>query len=193
MNIDPWWAGTDEVGRGCLAGAVVAAAVVFRREPADVAEYCDSKKLSPARRERIAASITANDHICWAVAWRDPAAIDASNILRASLAAMAEAVDKLDPPPTGVYVDGHQAIPTDLPQEAVVGGDDRVPQIAAASILAKVFRDRWMTALAQSCPGYGWERNAGYGTPEHLDALARLGPTPHHRKSFGPVRQMRLF
>ncbi|RMF12844.1 MAG: ribonuclease HII [Candidatus Dadabacteria bacterium] len=193
MNIDPRWAGTDEVGRGCLAGPVVAAAVVFRREPNDIAQYRDSKKLSAARRQQIAASIVRNEQIEWAIAWRDPEAIDATNILRASLAAMADAVARLSPPPDGVYVDGHQMIPTSLPQQTVIGGDDRVPQIAAASILAKVFRDRWMAALASTCPGYGWERNAGYGTPEHMEALARLGPTPHHRKSFAPVRQMRLF
>lgn len=191
---DSGWAGVDEVGRGCLAGPVVAAAVAWRERPPDWAnELRDSKKLSPARRTSLACRLVASDHVRWAIAWQNVAEIDRHNILQASLRAMTEAVGKLAPVP-GVYVDGNQRLPAaSVPQETVVGGDDRVPQIAAASIVAKVFRDRWMTCLDREFPGYNWAHNRGYGTPDHVEALQRLGPSPLHRRSFAPVRQLGLF
>lgn len=195
MTWNPRWAGVDEVGRGALAGPVVAAAVAWRdgRPPACVDELDDSKKLTPAKRFRLAQALGSDPSVIWAVAWREPQTIDRSNILHASLEALAEAVAALHPPPLGVYVDGNQALrlPT-LPQECVPRGDTQIKQIAAASILAKVLRDRWMAVLHQEYPAYGWDSNVGYGTRDHLEALARLGPSRHHRLSFAPCRQLRL-
>jgi ribonuclease HII len=185
------WAGTDEVGRGCLAGPVVAAAVAWHAPPAFVGQLRDSKKLSPQRREKLAVMLLGESQVRWAVAWADPATIDRCNILQASLQSMVGAVTALGPL-AGVRVDGNQRLPIDLPQETVVGGDDLVAEIAAASILAKVFRDRWMACLADEYPEYGWERNRGYGSAEHMAALDRLGPTPWHRRSFAPVAQRTL-
>ncbi len=185
------WAGTDEVGRGCLAGPVVAAAVAWQTPPAFAVQLRDSKKLSPLRREKLAVALLGESELRWALAWADPATIDRRNILQASLQAMVDAVSALGPL-AGVRVDGNQYLPIDMPQETVIGGDDLVAEIAAASILAKVFRDRWMACLANEYPGYGWERNRGYGSAEHLAALDRLGPTPWHRRSFAPVAQRTL-
>lgn len=185
------WAGTDEVGRGCLAGPVVAAAVVWSTPPDCAPLLRDSKKLTPLRRQKLALALIEAPGLRWGLAWADPALIDRINILQASLRAMVEAVSSLGPL-AGVRVDGNQRLPLAMPQEPVVGGDDRVPEIAAASILAKVFRDRWMACLADEFPGYGWERNRGYGSPDHMAALERLGPTPWHRRSFAPVAQRAL-
>lgn len=185
------WAGTDEVGRGCLAGPVVAAAVAWSTTPAFASELRDSKKLAPHKRERLAIALLAEPGVRWALAWADVAEIDRWNILQASLRAMVDAVQALGPL-AGVWVDGNQRLPLNLPQETVIGGDDKVPEIAAASILAKVFRDRWMACLSELHPGYGWERNRGYGSPDHLEALQRLGPSPQHRRSFAPVAQRAL-
>lgn len=190
------WIGTDEVGRGCLAGPVVTAAARFApgRAPDCLNALRDSKKLSPRRREALALSLLADPAVELRITWASAAEVDRLNVLRASLQAMASAVGALAAtgPVCGVYVDGDHPLPGDWPQLPVVGGDGRVPQISAASIVAKVFRDRWMECLGDCWPGYGWERNRGYGTPDHLEALARLGPSPEHRRSFAPVAQGRL-
>ncbi len=181
-------AGVDEVGRGPLCGPVVAAAV--RLDPARVpAGLDDSKKLGAARREALSAAILAVADV--SIAEASVAEIDALNILRASHLAMCRAIAGLREAPDHVLVDGNR-LPRGLAisAEAIVKGDARSASIAAASIVAKVWRDRLMVDLAQQHPGYGWERNAGYPTKDHLDALRNLGPTPHHRRSFRPVHNI---
>ena len=177
-------AGCDEAGRGPLAGPVVAAAVVLdpKRIPKGID---DSKRLTPERREELFEEICLT--ASFSVAFGSPARIDRDNILRASLWALARAVHALPETPKHVFVDGRD--PLDIPWdcEAVIGGDGLVVSIAAASIIAKVTRDRLMCALAQDCPGYGFESHKGYSVPEHLEALDRLGPTVHHRRFFAPV------
>lgn len=183
-----WVAGVDEVGRGPLAGPVTAAAVIL--DPADIPPGLDdSKALTAARREVLAAWIMASCD--WSVAHVDPPEIDALNILRASHVAMCRALAGLRRTPGHVLVDGNM-LPRDLtlPAQAVVRGDARCLSIAAASIVAKVLRDRIMVDLAQQHPGYGWEVNAGYPTPAHKRALLDLGITPHHRRSFKPVHNI---
>ena len=177
-------AGCDEAGRGPLAGPVVAAAVVL--DPARVPRGLDdSKKLDAATRERLYARICASAEVAVAIA--PPARIDRDNILRASLWALARAVAGLPVRPQLVLVDGRDRIAVDCDCEALVRGDALVASIAAASIVAKVTRDRLMTRLGEAHPGYGFESHKGYSVPEHLAALARLGPTIHHRRSFAPV------
>ncbi|WP_127901511.1 ribonuclease HII [Solirhodobacter olei] len=181
-------AGVDEVGRGPLAGPVTAAAVVL--DPARIPEGLrDSKALSAARRAALAEEIAAVAEV--SIAHASVAEIDALNILRASHLAMERAVAGLAGPPDHVLIDGN-LIPRGLtlPAEAVVKGDARVLSIAAASIVAKVARDAIMVDLAQQHPGYGWERNAGYPSKQHREALQDLGVTPHHRRSFAPVHKM---
>ncbi|MGY6537050.1 MAG: ribonuclease HII [Pararhodobacter sp.] len=181
-------AGVDEVGRGPLAGPVTAAAVIL--DPACVPPgLADSKVLTAARRMALAKTIRANAR--WAVAHASVAEIDALNILQASHLAMRRALLALGQPLDAALIDGNR-LPRDLPcpAQAVVKGDARCLSIAAASILAKVARDALMADLARECPGYGWERNAGYPSAQHLDALKRLGVSPHHRRSFAPVRRM---
>src|SRR5437016_1541475 len=177
-------AGCDEAGRGPLAGPVVAAAVILdpKRIPRGLD---DSKKLDPPTRERLYAKICASAEVAVAVA--PPARIDRDNILRASLWALARAVEALPVRPRLVFVDGRDRIDIRCDCEAVISGDAIVASIAAASIVAKVTRDRLMTRLALAHPGYGFERHKGYSLPEHYAALARLGPTIHHRRSFAPV------
>ena len=177
-------AGCDEAGRGPLAGPVVAAAVILdpKRVPRGLD---DSKKLDPSTREKLYAKICASAEV--AVAFAPPARIDRDNILRASLWALARAVAALPVRPRLVFVDGRDRIETACDCEAVVSGDAIIASIAAASIVAKVTRDRLMTRLALAHPGYGFERHKGYSVPEHYQALARLGPTIHHRRSFAPV------
>jgi ribonuclease HII len=179
--------GCDEVGRGPLAGPVVAAAVWFdpSRVPRDLlAGLDDSKKLTA--RERVGLAALLHRHARLAVAAVSVGGIDRLNIRQATLAAMRHAVLRLDADGP-VLVDGRDTPPGLANAQARIGGDAEIPQIAAASIVAKVLRDRLMARLAQRHPGYGWERNAGYGTAEHLAALTRLGPTRHHRMSFAPV------
>ncbi len=182
-------AGCDEAGRGPLAGPVVAAAVILdpKRIPKGID---DSKKLTRDRREELFEEICATALVSVAVA--PPSRIDRDNILRASLWALARAVRALPESPKHVFVDGRDRI--DVPGEcaAVIGGDGIVVSIAAASIVAKVSRDRLMCRLAQDCPGYGFEQHMGYGVPAHLKALDRLGPTVHHRRFFAPVVAARL-
>jgi len=177
-------AGCDEAGRGPLAGPVVAAAVVLdpKRIPKGID---DSKRLTPERREELFEKICLT--ASFAVAFGSPARIDRDNILRASLWALARAVHALPETPKHVFVDGRDPLDIPCDCEAVIGGDGLVVSIAAASIIAKVTRDRLMCALAQDCPGYGFESHKGYSVPEHLEALDRLGPTVHHRRFFAPV------
>ncbi len=180
-------AGVDEAGRGPWAGPVVAAAVVLDAAcvPAGVT---DSKQLSRARREALFAALRASARI--GVGAASVAEIDRLNILAATLVAMRRAVDDLGVAQAHVLIDGNRAPQLACPATAVVGGDRRSLSIAAASIVAKVTRDRIMARLARRYPGFGWERNAGYGTPEHRSALNRLGVTPHHRRSFAPVARL---
>jgi ribonuclease HII len=184
--------GLDEAGRGPWAGPVTAAAVIL--DPAAIPEGLDdSKRLSPARRGALALALRASARI--GVGHATVAEIDAMNILQASFLAMRRALAALGstqaPAPAFALVDG-PALPPGLPcpARAVVGGDGRVLSIAAASIVAKVERDRIMVALAQQFPGYGWETNMGYGARAHAEGLARLGVTPHHRRSFRPIHKI---
>ncbi len=181
-------AGVDEAGRGPLAGPVVAAAVVLSGDqvPEGVA---DSKKLSPARREAAFDRIEATCDVGVGIASVEE--IDRLNILYASHLAMCRAVEALPIPPDHVLIDGNM-VPKDLalPAEALVKGDARCLSIAAASIVAKVSRDRIMVDLAQQYPVYGWEQNAAYPTQTHLRALRDFGVTPHHRRSFRPVHNI---
>ncbi|MFT4120270.1 ribonuclease HII [Bradyrhizobium sp.] len=181
-------AGCDEAGRGPLAGPVVAAAVIL--DPDRIPRGIDdSKRLSADEREKLFDKICATAQVSVAVASRSR--IDRDNILRASLWALKRAVVALPEAPRHVFVDGRDKLDTACDCEAVIGGDGLVLSIAAASIVAKVTRDRLMCALAQDCPGYGFEQHKGYGVPEHLDALNRLGPTVHHRSFFAPVAAAR--
>jgi ribonuclease HII len=179
-------AGCDEAGRGPLAGPVVAAAVILdpQRVPRGLN---DSKKLTPEEREALYLKITASAQFAIAVA--SPARIDRDNILRASLWALARAVAGLPERPKLVYVDGRDRIDAGCECQAVISGDSLVASIAAASIIAKVVRDRLMTCLGAAHPGYGFEHHKGYSVPEHFAALERLGPTIHHRRSFAPVAE----
>ncbi len=177
-------AGCDEAGRGPLAGPVVAAAVVLdpKRIPRGLN---DSKKLDAGTREKLYDKICATAEV--SVAFGSTERIDRDNILRASLWALARAVKALPVRPRLVFVDGNMKIDCGCDCEAVVSGDALVLSIAAASIVAKVTRDRLMKRLGHAFPGYGFERHMGYSVPEHFAALARLGPTVHHRRSFAPV------
>jgi len=184
----PGLAGVDEVGRGPLAGDVVAAAVIL--DPArPIAGLRDSKKLSAPRREALALRIR-EQALAWAVARATVAEIDQLNILQAALLAMHRAVQALRPQPAYVLVDGNRLPRWDYASEAVVKGDDRVPAIAAASILAKVQRDGELLELERQYPGYGFAAHKGYPTAAHLEALRTLGVTPVHRRTFGPVRAL---
>ncbi len=177
-------AGCDEAGRGPLAGPVVAAAVVL--DPDCIPRGLnDSKKLPPEQREKLYARICATAEV--GVAFASPARIDRDNILRASLWALAQAVAALPCRPRRVYVDGRDRIAVPCECEPVISGDALVLSIAAASIVAKVTRDRLMKEIGAAHPGYGFERHMGYCVPEHFAALNRLGPTIHHRRSFSPV------
>lgn len=180
--------GIDEAGRGPLAGPVVAAAVILDPER-PINGLDDSKKLTAARREKLAERIE-NEALAWAVAWATVEEIDTLNILQASLLAMRRAVDRLHIAPESALVDGNVCPRLNCPVTAVVKGDARIAPIAAASILAKVGRDREMQRLAGLYPGYGLERHMGYPTAAHLAALREKGITPIHRRSFAPVRAL---
>ena len=184
----PRVAGVDEVGRGPLAGPVVAAAVILN--PQDIPEGLnDSKKLTARRRLALDADL--RDRSEYAIAEASVAEIDDLNILYASHLAMERAVAALKPAPDYLLIDGN-LIPKGLtvPAQAVVKGDAKSVSIAAASILAKNWRDQVMVDLAQQHPGYGWETNAGYPSKQHREALQNLGVTPHHRRSFKPVHNI---
>ncbi len=180
-------AGVDEAGRGPLAGPVCAAAVIL--DPTrSIAGIADSKRLTAARRECLELEIRERS-LAWAVAWAEVAEIDRLNILNASLLAMQRAVAALAIPAERALVDGNRCPDLGCEALAVVGGDGSVPAIGAASILAKVARDRFMERLDRTYPGYGFARHKGYPTAAHLEALGRLGPCPEHRLSFRPVRE----
>ncbi len=180
--------GVDEAGRGPWAGPVVAAAVILN--PADVPrDLGDSKKLSAKRREAAFVEIMRRAEV--GVGQASVPEIDRLNILQATMLAMCRAIAALPVAPEGALIDGNR-LPADLPcsGQAIIGGDDRVPAISAASIIAKVTRDRIMVSLAQQFPGYGWESNKGYGVRAHAEGLAVLGVTPHHRRSFKPIHKI---
>ena len=184
-------AGVDEAGRGPLAGPVVAAAVIL---PEDFAldGLTDSKKVSAPKREKIYAILTATAEILWAVAEASVEEIDRLNILRATHLAMARAVDALARKPDHALVDGLPVRGLPVTHTAVVAGDTLSLSIAAASIIAKVTRDRLMVELDARYPQYGFARHKGYGVREHLEALRNHGPCPAHRRSFQPVAQAQL-
>ena len=186
-------AGVDEVGRGPLAGPVVAAAVILS-EKGTIRGLNDSKLLQPEERERLDREIRRRA-ICCSIAEASVEEIDRFNILRAALLAMRRAVEGLAQQPSIVLVDGNQRPELAMPVRTVVGGDARVRAISAASIIAKVHRDRLLTALHEEHPQYGFDGHKGYSTPEHLAALREHGACRHHRRSFAPVREVldRLF
>lgn len=182
--------GMDEVGRGCLAGPLVVGCVAWpatwAKSQSFFPELNDSKKLSPAKRERVA-RLLSQAPLHHRVLLIDPPWVDQCNVLGASMRGFSTLYPMEQAQPT--WIDG-PFVPDDLPwARPVVGGDALIPIISAASILAKVVRDHWMTWLADQHPGYGFEKHKGYGTPAHLEALQRLGPCSQHRKSFAPVRQ----
>jgi ribonuclease HII len=181
------WGGVDEVGRGALAGVVTAAAVMLPVAAIDSLTemgVTDSKKLSPKRRQELATEISAVA-IAVAIGSATVAEIERLNILQATFLAMKRAIAALNPPPTGCSIDGNRPIPgLHLPQTTLISGDSRSISIAAASIIAKVDRDRLMTELSREYPAYDWENNKGYGTLKHRTAIAKHGLTPHHRSSF---------
>lgn len=179
-------AGVDEAGRGCLFGPVYASAVILDPER-PISGLNDSKQLDPEVRLALAGEVRRNA-VCWAVASASAAEIDRLNIRQASRLAMRRAVAALRPPCDYLLVDALQ-LDWPVPQRALIQGDARVTAIAAASILAKVERDRALDALDRVFPGYGLARHKGYPTPEHTRALQLLGPTPLHRRSFAPVRE----
>ncbi len=181
-------AGCDEAGRGPLAGPVVAAAVIL--DPARIPKgLADSKELDAQTRDRLFDTICATAEV--AVAFAPPARIDRDNILRASLWALAKAVCALPRTPQLVFVDGRDTLPLECEVKAVIGGDGIVASIAAASIIAKVTRDRLMMQLGLAHPEYGFEKHKGYGTSLHCDRLRIHGASIHHRNSFAPVRNSR--
>ena len=184
-------AGVDEAGRGPLAGPVVAAAVIldYKKTPKDLRlGLDDSKKLSAVRREELYGLLCACGAAVIGVGQADVHEIDSINILNATFRAMARAVAALGRSVSVALVDGNRPPPLTCAVETIVEGDGKSLSIAAASVIAKVTRDRLMLNLAAQHPGYGWETNMGYGTAEHCDAIARLGVTLHHRRSFAPVR-----
>lgn len=185
----PRVAGIDEAGRGPLAGPVVAAAVVL---PPDYTldGLDDSKKLTPARRDALYAEITADTRVAWASAFVDSEEIDRLDILRATWAAMKRAFGALPLPADAALIDGRPLPEFPAPHRGLVKGDTLSLSIAAASIVAKVQRDRHMDACAREWPAYGFERHKGYGTRAHLEALQKHGPCPIHRRSFAPVAQL---
>ena len=181
-------AGVDEAGRGPLAGPVVAAAVILDDRHA-IKGLADSKKLSARRREALFDEIRAKA-LCCSIAQASVEEIDEFNILQATLLAMRRAVMGLRLPPKLVLVDGNRLPVLDIRAEAIVKGDDKVPAISAASILAKVTRDRWCLEYHQQFPQYGFDQHKGYGTADHLAALRLHGPCPQHRRTFRPVTDL---
>jgi ribonuclease HII len=181
-------AGVDEAGRGPLAGPVIAAAVILDPEH-PVAGLRDSKKLTESRRTALFDEITGNA-LAWAVGRAEVEEIDSINILQATLLAMRRAVEQLVPAADAVLVDGNQCPQLACPVRAIIKGDDKVAAISAASIIAKVSRDREMLELDDLYPGYGLARHKGYPSRMHLEALQKLGVTPVHRRSYAPVRRL---
>ena len=190
-----WIAGVDEAGRGPLAGPVVAAAVMFPGRwlkeglPDELNGLNDSKQLTERQRERFFEVLTTCGEIQFAIAQMDAARVDEINILQATHRAMNDALAQLQPVPQHALVDGTRVKTLRFPQTPIVKGDSRSYTIAAASVLAKVARDRLMLAYHQRWPAYGFADHKGYGTPQHLAAIAEHGPCPIHRRSFAPLRQ----
>ena len=181
-------AGVDEVGRGPLAGPVIAAACVFKsyNVPSSILDQIqDSKKLSPKRRAKAMIDLMPFVHIAWGGA--SVVEIDRLNIHHATLLAMTRALNHLKIPPQAALIDGKFPPKLSIPATCLIKGDDRSLSIAAASIFAKVTRDKIMTILHNRYPGYGWASNAGYGSKQHLVGIQELGITPHHRRSFSPI------
>ena len=178
--------GVDEVGRGPLAGDVLAAAVILQRK-AEIPGLDDSKLMTPKKRKALY-SLIKNNALCWSIGRASVAEIDKKNILKATLLAMDRAVQGLAVIPGYVLVDGNKLPNWGYPSQAIIRGDKKIPEISAASIIAKVTRDQELEELDAMYPGYGFARNKGYPTKEHLSALKKLGPTDAHRKSFEPVR-----
>ncbi len=181
-------AGVDEVGRGPLAGAVIAAAVILDPEK-NITGLTDSKKLTEKKRDQLFDVITEHS-LAWAIGRAEVDEIDQINILQASMLAMQRAVEALDAAPEYALVDGNRCPVLPCPCQAVVKGDLKEPAISAASIIAKVTRDREMVVMEKLYPGYGFAKHKGYPTKEHMAALRATGPSPIHRKSFGPVKAM---
>ena len=182
-------AGVDEVGRGCLAGPVVCAAVILPTEHRPwIDQIRDSKKLSPKKRQLLAEYIT--EECVWSISDAPAYVVDDMNILQATLWTMEKAVRALSVTPDLVLVDGNHRIPgLEIPQETIIGGDNIHKAIGAASIIAKVSRDTWMKDVHLLHPMYGWDKNKGYGTAEHREAIMVHGPTPLHRRSFKGVAE----
>jgi len=180
-------AGVDEAGRGPLAGPVVAGAVILPRDFRHKT-LNDSKQLTSAQRDEIYAELTTRSDVRWAVGISDVDIIEAYNILRATWHAMMLALEALPVSPDFVLVDGLRVPAIRIHQKAIVGGDRKSFSIAAASVMAKVTRDRWMLQLHKQYPQYNFAQHKGYGTPEHLAALERFGPSPVHRRTFAPIR-----
>jgi ribonuclease HII len=192
FSADKIEAGCDEVGRGCLAGPVVAAAVIL---PLDYKHkfLTDSKQLSKKKRELIRKDII-NDAVSFAVAEISSEQVDKINVLKASFAGMHQALDGLIKAPELILVDGNRFISyKNIPHQCIIKGDSKYLSIAAASIMAKTYRDELMASLSASHPEYGWERNVGYPTKEHRKAIEKYGITPYHRKSFRLLPQLQLF
>ena len=181
-------AGVDEVGRGPLAGNVVAAAVILQKN-SQIFGLDDSKSLTPKKRKFLYSLIT-NNALHWSIGRASVEEIDQRNILKATLLAMDRAVQGLKVIPSFILVDGNQLPDWEYPSWAIIGGDRTIPEISAASIIAKVTRDLELEELDAIYPGYGFARNKGYPTKEHLNALKQLGPTDVHRKSFEPVKRL---
>lgn len=187
MNLPPVFeAGVDEAGRGPLAGPVVVAAVILPSEY-DLKSLDDSKRLSALKRERLVPQIEAQA-IAFQVEFVEVDEIDQVNILQATLNGMQRAVGKLQPAPHRVIIDGNRAPSLSCEVKTVIGADRLIASVSAASVLAKVYRDRLMQRMHHLYPDYGFDRHKGYPTPQHLACLRRLGPCPIHRKSFAPVR-----
>jgi ribonuclease HII len=180
-------AGVDEVGRGPLAGPVIAAAVILNKNHG-INGLKDSKKLSPSKREYLA-EVIREQAVSWALGRAENSEIDKLNILQASLLAMKRAIESLTPEPEYVFIDGLYCPDVRYKTEAVIRGDSTIPAISAASIVAKVTRDKEMIALDAIYPGYGFSKHKGYPTPMHLKALEKLGVCPIHRRSFSPVKR----
>ena len=181
-------AGVDEVGRGCIVGPVIAAAVILDPQR-PILGLTDSKKLTAKKRELLAVIIK-QQALAWAIGRAEPSEIDAINILQASLLAMKRAVLSLTLQPTWLTIDGNQYPDIDCPGETVIQGDLLIPEISAASILAKVYRDQEIVLLDTLYPGYEFAKHKGYPTKFHKDKLSALGITEQHRRSFSPVKQM---
>lgn len=178
-------AGVDEVGRGCLAGPVIAAAVVLKT---NIPGLADSKKLSKKKREELSSTIMQNSYFSFGSASVEE--IDSINILQASLLAMKRAILNLSVEPGKILVDGTHKPDLDIDTQTIIGGDSVVDEISAASIIAKVYRDNLMSSLSKKFSNYLWEKNSGYGTKEHLSAIKKYGISSHHRKSFAPVHKI---